>query len=390
MIGKMPKGDWYAWCQGLFSLMAVSTLLIGCSGAGSVSGAAASESSATTREITGNVGSGTTSQSVSKALRSTAPAGADCAADTVTASDSDGTQISADVDAACDFRLGVDPEQSYRVAFERNGSFVGTLTFDSGADGTMSAMVPRGPRRIALELGRITFSGSMGMPEFNPLASNDADDDGDVDLVDRDDDNNAVDDEDEPDCNHDGMPDGMQPEHVRIRAEAESTADARTARILQVKPDAWIGEPVGLKRIVKIMASCRIAADSVTAETFTVTTADGSDEIACDFSYGFWRPAPRFLEQRLPRPRQIVKCRHSEDFAANTEYTATIRGLTCLDGTPVENISWSWTTAGIEAVEEDAQDALEAATEPTETDVEADAQAEAEIEATTGNTTIAE
>lgn len=325
-------------------------LLAGCGGAGSSGGGTE------TREITGTV-----SSSGTPALKTQTDA--DCAADTVIATDPSGGTTVAEVDELCNFSLTLEIDRSYVISFSKDGVFVATLLFDSGVGGFTGSDLTITAGDEAIALGQITITGNVAIPEFEPEEQTDEDGDGLNDLEDEDDDNDGVEDEiDGEDCDLDGVEEGGEEEE-----SCEEEGDL--ARVLEVKPrndpHPELGEDrVDLDKEVKARISCEVDQTTVTAETFRVES--DSDTIACTFEFsGTGSSGNR------------IKCKHgSQDFLPDTVYTATIDGVQCLDGRGVEPRSWSWLTEEEDEDEGDVEDDLdeEDEAEDDEEDEEDDAE----------------
>jgi hypothetical protein len=329
-----------------FGPLIVLFFLAGCGGVGSSGGGTE------TREITGTVSSSGTS-----ALKTQTDA--DCAADTVIATDPSGGTIVAEVDEICNFSLTLEIGQSYVISFSRDGVFVATLIFDSGVGGFTGSDLTITAGDGAIALGQITITGNVAIPEFEPEEQTDEDGDGLNDLEDEDDDNDGVEDElDGDDCDLDG---------VEGEEEEESCEEGDLARVLEVKPrndpHPELGEDrVDLEKEVKARISCEVDQTTVTAETFRVES--DADTIACTFEFsGTGSSGNR------------IQCKHDgQDFLPDTVYTATIDGVKCLDGRDVEPRSWSWLTEEEDEDEGDVEDDLDEEDEADDDEEEDDAE----------------
>lgn len=281
---------------------------------------------------------------------------ADCAADTVIATDTAGNTVTAAVDDDCGFSLTLTIGASYAISFAKDGVFVAVLVFESGTGEFLSSTFTVSDGESGINLGTITITGNTGIPANNPLGQNDTDGDGQNDLDDLDDDNDGIDDDEEADCDLDGVDDDIDRDDDDCDDEAEDDDGAgNTGKVLEVKPrndpqpDRG-DDTVDLDKVVRVRIACALDETTVTDETFVVASEDGTDTIACVFDFNTDKGGTHTK----------IRCEHDEqDFLPNTVYSATIDGILCEDGTPVESVTWSWRTEDADDDEGDAEDNLE-------------------------------
>ncbi|MBI4238514.1 MAG: hypothetical protein HY696_08895 [Deltaproteobacteria bacterium] len=363
-------------CIGVAALLLAACGKVG-SGTSASSDTSTNDDSAV-REVSGTVPTGSESAaSVSKHLGGGGMSFA-CAADEVIATDTDGSTISTVVEDDCSFILKLRVGHSYVIGLSHDGTFIAALKFRGRVAGFRGSglAIGRGNGRIAL--GGITVSGSTGSCENDPSEFIDQDDDGVADASDDDADGDGSDDAFERDCSLDGVEDDSDENACDGEAVAE---DDVQAHVLRVRP--WHGRKhVALRKRVRALISCRVNPLTVNAQTFRVESSDG-DAIACHYRLLY----PFFA--RLTR----ITCRHFADpFTPETVYTATLDGVECRDGRPVEVREWSWTTrdapeadAGDEAADEasddgDEEDLLDEADEAEDTTSESEPADEEEDE----------
>lgn len=299
-----------------------------------------SEETSDVREVSGTVPTGSgTSASQSKHAGSGSMS-FECAADEVIATDTDGSTISSVVEEDCSFVLRLRVGRSYVIGLSHDGTFIATLAFKGRVAGFRGNGLAIGRGNGRIRLGGITVNGSTGSCENDPSEYIDQDDDGVADAEDTDADGDGSDDAFERDCSLDGAEDDSDENACDGEAVAE---DDVQAHVLRVRP--WHGRKhVALRKRVRALISCRVNPLTVNAQTFRVEAADG-DAIACHYRLLY----PFFA--RLTR----ITCRHFADpFTPETVYTATLDGVECRDGRPVEVRSWSWTTR--DALEEEADE----------------------------------
>lgn len=286
----------------------------------------------------------------------------ECLADTVIATDTAGETTVTSVDSACDFTLELAIGSSYVISFTEDGSFLATLIFDSGIVGFTSSDLTMTAGVGAIDLGPISISGNLAVPENEPEAETDEDGDGLDDLEDEDDDDDGVEDElDGEDCDLDGIEEGDE--------EDEECGEETTARVLEVKPrnDPHTDEGedrIDLDKDVKARLSCEVDQSTVTEETFRVDSP--SDVISCTYKFsGSGRSGNR------------IECEHDDqDFLPDTVYTATVDGVKCLDGRDVTPRSWSWLTEEDDDDKGDVEDDLDDEDEAEDDDEDEDEEEE--------------
>ncbi len=299
--------------------------------------------SETSRTLTGEVSS-------SQAALSMKNAASSCAADTVLATNTSAETVSADVAEDCSFSIDLAIGSSYAISFLLEDSFVAALVFDTGITGFSGANLPISGGDSAIDLGVVTFSGSIAMAENEPLDQCDSDEDGLSDFEDDDDDGDEVDDDSESDCDLDGIWDDYE------ESDCEDEVSDGSPRVLEVKPrnndddegdddEMEESDRVSLGKEVKARISCIVNPETVTEETFQVASSDG-ETVACDYE----------ISDDEDDAQSRIKCHHEEDFLADTEYTATLTGIQCEDGQEIPAVSWSWMTETEGDDEEDFED----------------------------------
>lgn len=343
----------YMYLIFLAGLMATA----GCGGSGDTTGGA--------RTITGSLALPETSLSQSRTLIT-------CLADTVLATDTEGTTVTETVSEDCAFEVSLTIGKSYVISFALNGEFVATLVFDSGITGFASSSLSLADGENAIDLGVVTISGSTASSAKNPLEQNDRDDDGENDLEDEDDDNDDVDDELEEDCDLDGFLDDLDLDSECEEEDDDEMENAGdTAMVLEVKPR---NDPhpengddrVDLDKEVRARISCEVDSSSVTAETFQVV-AESGEAIACAYEFsGSGNSGNR------------IECNHEEDFLADTIYQATLDGVMCEDGRMVEARTWQWLTEEADDDEGDAEDEIDEEDEEDDEDEDGDEEDDAD------------
>ena len=261
---------------------------------------------------------------------------ASCTSDIVIATDTSGDTVSSEVTADCSFSLTLNTGKNYVISFALNDEFVATLFFDSGVSGITTPTLPVDNDNGSIDLGSITITGDTATCENNPLEEVDTDGDGTDDYTDEDDDEDGTYDIAEDDCDLDGLLDDYDDEQ-NCGEEMDDFA-----RVLDVRPNRhrhrhhlW-GDLVNLRKKVKARIACYVDPDNLDNENFRVESEFG-DQIECDFRL-------RRYHRHDHRQSKVI-CRHELDpFESDTTYTATIDGLMCEDGRPVQEVSWSWHT----------------------------------------------
>ncbi|HBF12260.1 MAG TPA: hypothetical protein DDW49_02540 [Deltaproteobacteria bacterium] len=251
----------------------------------------------------------------------------DCFADQIIATNSQGTSTTATVDDNCGFTLTLAINKSYAVSLVSDGAFVATMIFTNNPNTLPTSIMVLSNGASAVNLGRIfiNLSNNQASPEFEPSSQCDSDDDGEDDFDDEDDDNDGTSDDDEEDCDLDGYFDDHDDD-----SECEDDEDEEDASgdVLEVSPrDGEDNVDVDEKIVARF--DCTLDELTVTNASFAVT--DEADQaIDCDFDF--------------EEDQTEVQCDYDGSLTPLTVYTATINGILCEDGTPVENIEWSWTT----------------------------------------------
>lgn len=307
-----------------FSLtIPLSLSLTSCGGA-----SGGSEFGNPTRAVTGAVATTSLSENTPLSfLISNAMATETCPADAVIATDSQGEATTVTVEIDCSFSLDLTVNKAYAVSFVLNDEFVATLYVRNSSTGLKSSVFVLSDGETDIDLGDVIISDGEADPENDPAEQCDVDDDDIDDYDDTDDDGDGVLDDDEGDCDLDGYDDGYDEEDDTCDT-GEGDGDAVVGTILDVYPENE-AEYIWLDEFVEVAFDCEINQDSVTAETFRVES--DADAIACEFNFS--------------ESDSVVSCDHSDQgFLPATTYTATIDGVTCVDGTGVSVETWSWST----------------------------------------------
>lgn len=326
----------------LTPVLAGFLIVISCGGGSS--GTTTNTTDSTTRALTGSVGGGAASVSALKAL-----VNASCLADTVIATDTTATTITAEVAEDCSFSIDLTTGKSYAISFLLDEEFVASLIFDSGISGFSGSSLPVSDGEGAIDLGMVTFSGFAAIPEVEPLDQIDSDDDGVADSDDTDDDGDDVSDDEEEDCDLDGVSDDWDESEDD---DACTTDSGDVAQIYEVKPrndpNPEEGEDfVDLDKEVRARIGCLVDTSTVTDTTFQVSS--DSDAITCTFEFSDEGDDHR-----------KIKCKHEDqDFQASTLYTIILDGIQCEDGRSVENRSWSFMTTDEDTSDGDIEDDID-------------------------------
>lgn len=311
-----------------FLCLAGMLILAACGG-----GTETSASSTEVNTITGTLPSSTGSTALKAAVSTI-----DCVADTIIATGTSGTADSTETASDCSFSLTLSPG-SYVLSFAKNESFVATLIFDSGITGFLNSALQLTSTGITINLGSITLNGNVALAENNPLGFLDQDDDDVVDAEDDDDDGDGTDDDLERDCDLDGLLDDIDDD------DCPETISA-SENILRVKPVSEATD-VDLDKDIKVLTSCVLDQNSVTAETFSVTSEE-DEVISCVYEFSGENSGNK------------IKCRHDEEpFVANTVYTVVIGGVFCETGEGLVATTWSFTTETEDDDEGDSEDDLD-------------------------------
>lgn len=325
----------------LAPVLAGFLIMVGCGGASS--GTATSTTDSTTRALTGSVDGGSSSVSALMALANTS-----CLADTVIATDTTATTTTAEVAEDCSFSIDLATGKSYAISFLLDEEFVASLIFDSGISGFSGSSLPVSDGDGAIDLGTVTFSGFVALPEIEPLDQIDSDDDGVADSDDTDDDGDDVSDDEEEDCDLDGVSDDWD----ESEDAAACATDSGDVAIFEVKPrndpNPEEGEDfVDLDKEVRARIGCLVDTSTVTDTTFQVSS--DSDAITCTFEFSDEGDDHR-----------KIKCKHEDqDFQASTLYTITLDGIQCEDGRSVESRSWSFMTTDEDTSDGDIEDDID-------------------------------
>jgi hypothetical protein len=257
-----------------------------------------------------------------------------CAADSVIATDTDdAATTTAEVAEDCSFVLSLEVEKAYAIEFSLDGTVIGALSFNVGGDAFPSSFLFVTAGDSAIDLGVITFNGTVATATENPADQTDLDGDSINDSSDTDDNNDNSSDDDEQDCDLDGIRDLYDTD---ISSCQDTTASQlNLVPVLEVSPRSNAGLVgsllgVGLTEAVKARVSCALDPTTITASTFSVVDTQGH-AISCIYN--------------LSSDGKIVTCTHTDNsFAMLTTYTATLQGLACTDGSLIETTSWSWKT----------------------------------------------
>lgn len=279
-------------------------------------------SNSTTRNLTGNVPENST-----PALMKGATTIAPCQANTILATSSSGSTTQGSIAADCTFSIELAVGQSYVISFLNGDTFVATLIFDTGISGTASSL-PLASGDGAINLGSITFTGSVASPTSNPLIHVDDDHDGISDFDDSDDDNDGINDDEEDDCDLDGHRDDMD-------ADLSCSSNDSTPRMFEVKPHDDQHTELGRDTVdpdqrISARVSCTLDDSTLDNTTFHVESEAG-DAVECTFatethSYG-----------------SRIVCGHAS-LQTDTVYTLTIAGLKCQDGQAITEASSQFLT----------------------------------------------
>lgn len=290
--------------------------LAACSG-GSATG------SGETRDVTGTVPAGN-----NLALVQAQTASSNCRADAILATDTSDDTTSFDVADDCSFSITLGVDKAYILSFVKNDEFVASLEFDTGVSGFGGNTLPIFAGGGVIDLGAITFTGTLASAEHEPLDQIDTDGDGIADRLDDDDDNDGIEDWDENDCDLDGCRDDYDDDS---ECDPGIRAGQGSGRIIEVRPGRGNGR-VNLNEEIRARIACRVDIDSLTAETFSVVDSDGN---AVDCNYQ--------VSDRTPVTSR-AECEPVSDLSAETTYTVTLNGILCEDSTEVESRTWTFTT----------------------------------------------
>ncbi len=295
--------------------------------------------SSSSRQLTGSVPALTQGSNLSSLHDGEEPG--ECAADTIIATDSSAETVSVAIDEDCDFAVTLEIGKSYVLSLSHENSFVATLIFDTGASFS-SDNVTVGAGSGPIQLGEITITGNVAIPEFEPCDQMDTDDDGVVDFDDEDDDGDGIEDEFEDDCDLDGFLNDhdFDMEDCDEGEEDEEDEEDDEAYVLEVKPrndsHPELGEDrVDLDRDIKARINCSVDSDTVNEDTFIIYHDD--EELDCNYrgnSHGKGKLGTQ----------TTIECEPNEDMHSDALYTALIDGVMCRDGREVETVAWSWLT----------------------------------------------
>lgn len=282
-------------------------------GCGSITGLDGTSPSLASGETATVTGSLATTDSTAKTEGDTA-----CPADTMIAIDSQGNEFTAAIADDCSFNLMLATDEQYALVLTLDGEFVAGITFPTALNPFTTATLPIGNSGVTIALGTITIAGTVGTAgEFEA----------------------PVDDDDAEAALPEGQVLAVRPHRLPHCGQLDS--DLRQRRCYRV----------GLGRPVVALISCRVNRSTVTSDTFVVQDEAGM-RIACEYDFKQWRTDKH--QQR--HHHRIIRCKHSSDFFQhNTLYTATLDGVQCEDGRPVETFSWQFLTAqGAPTVPEDS------------------------------------
>lgn len=244
---------------------------------------------------------------------------ASCPADTIVAVDSQGSEFAAAIADDCSFNLMLAIGEQYALVLTRDGEFVAGVAFPTSLNPFTTATLPIGDSGVTIALGTITIAGTVGTAgEFEA----------------------PVDDDDALAVLPEGQVLAVRPHRMPHCGQLDG--DLRQRRCYRV----------GLSRPVVALISCRVDRSTVTSDTFVVQDEAGT-RIACEYDFKQWRTDKHVRRHH----HRIIRCKHSSDlFLHNTLYTATLDGVRCEDGRPVETFSWQFLTAqGAPTVPEDSE-----------------------------------
>ncbi|OVE82537.1 hypothetical protein BVY03_00705 [bacterium K02(2017)] len=346
------------------------TLLSACGTSSSLTGGIeAGNPPDTARDVVGTVSSTTTSLKLLAAVGT-------CAADKIIATDSAGLTTQADIDSSCMFTLSLFINKSYSFYFSNNDEFVASLIFNNGTNLLNSNVFHLSSGETQVSLGTITITNSLATPEIEPSTQNDQDMDGTSDFEDTDDDGDGTADTSEIDCDLDGITDDKDDDDSSCDSSStsspsgsndssgsssdgssstsdnssdesnesddddednddeESSTNTNTATVLQVIPanNNMLNDDnnnISLDQDIEIRFSCSIDTTTVNMTTLNIRDAN-NDQVVCEFEY--------------ESNNTQLECEHDDDFNPNINYTATIDGITCANGTVISSVSWSFHT----------------------------------------------
>ena len=329
----------------IYSLGIAAFLLLVASCGGSSSSDSALQDELQTRTLSGSVPTASSPSASSKVA--TLASADDCLADTVIATDTEAQTVESEVGLDCGFTMELELGKAYTIGLVSGGAFVATVLFDSGITGFSGTALPVGDGEGVIDLGVITISGTVAIPENEPLEAMDEDGDGIDDLLDDDDDSDDIADADEVDCDLDGIIDDLD-----LDSTCDDDDDVDMAKVLEVKPrndpqPEHGNDTVDLDKDIKARTSCVIDQSTVTAETFRVEP-DSGEAIACVYDFSGRGTG------------SIIKCKHDDDpFLADTLYTVILDGVLCDDATPVAVRSWSFMTEDEDSGEGNVEDEID-------------------------------
>jgi len=295
---------------------------ISCTGTLSLGGSeAGNPPTSSNRSVLGNVTA--TSNSSTSFLTANA---AGCEADLVIAFDSTGGMTEAEAGSDCSFDLNLATGKAYEIEFYLNNEFVAYLVMMNDDSILETQVMIVSPDDDSINLGHITIIDFQAFPENQPATQNDIDDDGIFDFDDEDDDGDGRFDNEEEDCDLDGFLDDFDD----FFSDGFNCADGDdfAPEVIDVVP--WNDEEfVPLDQEVLVLFSCDIDFTTVNSSTFQIKDPL-NNTTSCTYDID---------------GNDLIICNHDGDpFDNDTEYTATINGVKCLDGQTIPTIAWSWNT----------------------------------------------
>lgn len=310
--------------QGLWGLVLVFFL-----GVGGCSANGGSEAGNPSRSVVGMLSpiSQTASLEVDEAFS--------CPADTVVAIDSRLQERPFSVQADnCSFSLELFNNEAYAIRFRLGDLDVGSMIFQNSPDRFPSPVMELSQESSEIALGEIEIDDGQSKPENEPAAQNDADQDGEPDLMDVDDDNDGILDVDEPDCDLDGILDDYDDQNTDCSIPQLPPANT----VLEVLPRNGAGtttpeDAVLFDRPVEARFSCEIDPQSLNPETLMIAAKDAPGTLLrCAFT--------------LSEGGTMASC-IPQDLVPDTTYETTIQSVRCKDGSSIASTTWGWRTISL-------------------------------------------
>lgn len=255
-----------------------------------------------------------------------------CSASRVVIADSAAQSATVDVDTACAFSIQATPERAQTLTLFAAETFVAMLTFSHHAALFESNVFVAGSGDDAIDLGSLTIDGTSARAAHEPATQNDLDGDGLVDFDDVDDDNNGVVDVDEQDCDLDGYFNSVDLDNGTcdtVGDIGEIPLQPGEDAILEALPRKAATQ-IADDQPIKVRANCAIDPDSLSEATFNIDDATGA-HVSCTTS--------------LASDQHVAVCEHAA-LSAETTYTITVEGLSCVDhGDTIRTVTWHFSTA---------------------------------------------